>query len=315
MRVISWSTSLSNVNGFTREVFALVALCWMALVAPSAWAHGNNGVKGEWLPVIDKNTIVGTPISAQVQSSPLGSEILIEYRGEGEVAILGDDAKPFIRIGQNGVFANWDHPMWFKVQAAGPRPLPQWVKDGKVEEQWKKVNSNNYFGWFDERLEKRDDHQHAWSINVALNGNKKTISGSFKSLTPPKERTLVTVDNKTAPIADMTALVITGVESAIHVKYAGDHHMVVLDDEDTPMFRFSPNGVEVNTESKGWKELARKPYSSDSQWVKLSSQPAYTWPDSRLQQQNDARWKIPVFCHQDKKVKFIQGGWQNVASL
>lgn len=101
----------------------------------------------------------------------------------------------------------------------------------------------------------------------------------------------------------------------MHVKYAGDHHMVVLDDEDTPMFRFSPNGVEVNIENKGWKELARKPYTSDRKWVKLSPQPSYTCPDNRLQQGNDATWKIPVFCHQDKKVKFIQGGWQNVASL
>lgn len=201
------------------------------------------------------------------------------------------------------------------MQATGPRPLPEWVKDGIVEEQWKKVNSNNYFGWFNERLEKRDDHQHGWSIAVALNGNTKAISGSFKSLTPPKERILVTVDNKTAPIADMTALVIPGVESAMRVKYAGDHRMVVLDDEDTPMFRFSPNGVEVNIESKRWKELARKPYTSDRKWVKLSSQPSYTCPDNRLQQGNDATWKIPVFCHQSKKVKFIQGGWQNVASL
>ncbi|GMM68966.1 hypothetical protein MTsDn1_22610 [Alteromonas sp. MTD1] len=67
-----------------------------------------------------------------MQSSPLGSEILIEYAGEGEVAILGDDANLFLRIGQDGVFANWDHPMWFKVQAAGPRPPPEWVKDGKA---------------------------------------------------------------------------------------------------------------------------------------------------------------------------------------
>lgn len=315
MRVISWSTSLNSGNVLTREVFALVALCWMALAAPSAWAHGNNGVKGEWLPVIDKNTLVDTSISAQVQSSPLGSELLIEYKGEGEVAILGDDAKPFIRIGQDGVFANWDHPMWFKVQAAGPRPLPEWVKDGVVEEQWKKVNSNNYFGWFDKRLEKHDDHQDSWSIDVAVNGNKRSISGLFKSLTAPEQRILVTVDNQTAPIADMTALVIPGVESAIHVKYAGDHHMVVLDEQDVPMLRFSPSGVEVNTESEGWKALARKPYTSETKWVKLSSQPAYTWPDSRLQQGNKATWKIPVFCHQDKKVKHIQGSWQNVASL
>ncbi|GMM68967.1 hypothetical protein MTsDn1_22620 [Alteromonas sp. MTD1] len=59
---MSWSTSLNNVYVFTKEVFALFALCLMALAAPSAWAHGNSGVKGEWLPVIDKNTIADTPI-------------------------------------------------------------------------------------------------------------------------------------------------------------------------------------------------------------------------------------------------------------
>ena len=62
-------------------------------------------------------------------------------------------------------------------------------------------------------------------------------------------------------------------------------------------------------------QLGRSPVDSDAKWVKLSTQAAYTWPDSRLDNDEQEKWKIPVFCHQDKKVKFIQGGWVEIARL
>lgn len=300
---------------YTR-IIAFIALTSVASVlSVNTFAHGVSAVAGEWLPVIDKEITNDTSILSQVQSSPLGNEILVQFTGEGKVEVLGDDNEPFIRITKVGVYANWDHPMWFKVQTAGPRPLPEWVTDGKLESKWTLVSDKNYYGWYDKRLEKTDEHSDHWKIALAVNGERSDIVGYFKSLAPPNERVLVTVDRDSAPIADLSAMVIPGAESAIRVSYSGDHHMVVLDEYDVPMIRFSPNGVEVNTQSKGWQQLGRAPLNGSSEWVKLSSQAAYTWPDSRLNKSEQAGWKIPVFCHQDKKVKFIQGGWVEIASL
>ena len=179
------------------------------------------------------------------------------------------------------------------------------VTDNKVESKWSQVSKNNYYGWYDKRLEKTDEHLDKWNVAIALNGERSDVSGYFKSLASPAKRTLVTVDNLSSPIADLSAMVIPGAERAIRVSYEGDHHMVVLDEYQSPMLRFSPKGVEVNTLSKGWQALGRAPAKSDTQWIKVSSQAAYTWPDSRLEQQGEDGWRIPVFCHQDKKVKHI----------
>ena len=298
-----------------RIIFMSTVLCAGLFTAANASAHGASAVAGEWLPVIDNANTHNANITSQIQSSPLGNEILIEFTGKGKLEVLGNDGEPFIRITPSGVYANWDHPMWYKVQTAGPRPLPEWVTDNKVESKWSQVSKNNYYGWYDKRLEKIDEHLDKWNVAIALNGERSDISGYFKSLAPPAKRTLVTVDNVSSPIADLSAIVIPGAERAIRVSYQGDHHMVVLDEYQSPMLRFSPKGVEVNTLSKGWQALGRAPSKSETQWVKVSSQAAYTWPDSRLEQQQEDGWRISVFCHQNKKVKHIKGGWVEVASL
>ena len=298
-----------------RVISLSIMLCAGLLTAANASAHGASAVAGEWLPVIEKVDTQNANVISQIQSSPLGNEILVEFTGKGKLEVLGNDGEPFIRITPSGVYANWDHPMWYKVQTAGPRPLPEWVTDNKLESKWELVSKNNYYGWYDKRLEKTDEHLDKWNVAIALNGKRSDISGYFKSLAPPAKRTLVTVDNASSPIADLNAMAIPGAERAIRVSYEGDHHMVVLDEHQSPMLRFSPSGVEVNTHSKGWQALGRAPAKTDRQWVKVSSQAAYTWPDSRLDKQSDGGWKIPVFCHQDKKVKYIQGDWIEVASL
>lgn len=298
-----------------RVILLSTVLCAGLLTSANALAHGASAVAGEWLPVIDKANAQNVSVISQIQSSPLGNEILVQFTGKGKLEVLGDNGEPFIRITPSGVYANWDHPMWYKVQTAGPRPLPEWVTDNKVESKWSQVSKNNYYGWYDKRLEKADEHVETWNVAIALNGERSDISGYFKSLAPPAKRTLVTVDNASSPIADLSAMVIPGAERAIRVSYEGDHHMVVLDEHQSPMFRFSPHGVEANTHSKGWKALGRAPAKANKQWVKLSSQAAYTWPDNRLEKRSEDGWKIPVFCHQDKKMKYIRGGWVEVASL
>ena len=136
----------------------LLVFSFCGLMPPNAFGHGASAVAGEWLPVLDKSSLNNGDIVSQIQSSPLGNEVLIEYKGEGVLEILGDDNEAFLKITNTGVFANWDHPMWFEVQNAGPRPLPDWVQDGVLEDKWTQVSKNNFYGWYDHRLEKEDDH-------------------------------------------------------------------------------------------------------------------------------------------------------------
>ena len=68
---------------YTR-IIAFIALTSVASVlSANAFAHGASAVAGEWLPVIDKEITNDTSILSQVQSSPLGNEILVQFTGEG----------------------------------------------------------------------------------------------------------------------------------------------------------------------------------------------------------------------------------------
>lgn len=100
--------------------------------------------------------------------------------GNDSETLIGDDNEAFLKITNTGVFANWDHPMWFEVQNAGPRPLTDWVQDGVLEDKWTQVSKNNFYGWPDHRLEKEDDHSSRWDIAIIVDGTRSALSGYFK---------------------------------------------------------------------------------------------------------------------------------------
>jgi hypothetical protein len=291
-------------------VFATLLLT----VSGGVYSHGDSGASGEWLPIAEHT--VDSNVMAQIQSSPLGNEILVEYTGEGYLEILADDGEAFLRISTAGVEGNWDHPDFYKTQVAGERPLPEWVKDGVVKPLWKPVSNKAYWGWYDARLEKQSDAHKQWIISVRANGESSSISGRFKSLTAPTYRTLVTLDRKNlAEISDLSAMLISDVQAAIRLSYKGKDKLIVLDENGEPMFRFSPTGIEARIESRGWQRLGRLPLTAAKEWVKLSSQPAYTWPDSRLSYSSDVTsWSIPLINNNGSTEQQLIGGWLKVKS-
>jgi hypothetical protein len=291
-------------------VFAALLL----MVAGSAHSHGDSGAKGEWLPIAEHTA--DSNVMTQIQSSPLGNEILVEYTGEGYLEILADDGGAFLRISTSGVEGNWDHPAFYKTQVAGERPLPEWVKDGIIKPLWKPVSDKAYWGWYDARLEKQDNDHDQWTISVRANGKRSSINGRFKSLTAPTHRTLVTLDRKNlTEINDLSVMLISDVQAAIRLSYKGKDKLTVLDEYGQPMFRFSPAGIEARIESRGWQRLGRLPLTGQTEWVQLSSQPAYTWPDSRLVYSSDTPlWSIPLVKSTSSSELELLGSWMKVKS-
>jgi hypothetical protein len=286
----------------------------LLMFAGSVHSHSDNGVSGDWLPIAEhtrQNTV-----TAQIQSSPLGNEILVEYKGDGYLEILAADGEAFLRISKTGVEGNWDHPAWYQTQVAGNRPLPEWVKDRVIKPLWKSVSENAYWGWYDDRLKKQDDRHKNWTITVRVNGELSSIGGHFKSLSAPKQRALVTLDRQNlAKINNLSAMLIPDVQAAIRLSYKGEHKLVVLDEYREPMLRFSPKGVEARIESRGWQRLGRLPLKRVKEWVRLSSQPAYSWPDSRLDYSGDTvSWSIPLLNGIDSTEQQLLGSWIQVQS-
>lgn len=294
-------------------------LCFIAFiliaVSSNVMGHGKSGASGEWLPVVDQSKLADVVV--QIQSSPLGSEILMEYKGKGWLEILAPDGHAFLRISEQGVEGNLDHPAWYSTQVAGERPLPERVKDGVIKPLWKSVSAKPYWGWYDKRLSKQTDHQDNWKIDMRANDEMSSIQGHFKSLAPPSYRTMVTLDRKRLGNIDgLSAMLIQDIQSAIRLSYKGDDSLIVLDEYQSPMLKFSQNGVHARIASKGWQELGRLPLQSDAEWVMISRQAAYTWPDSRLAHKEEVKnWSIPLMSANNDANKAIVGSWLKIKSV
>ena len=294
-------------------------LCFIAFiliaVSSSVMGHGKSGASGEWLPVVDQSKLADVVV--QIQSSPLGSEILMEYKGKGWLEILAPDGNAFLRISEQGVEGNLDHPAWYSTQVAGERPLPERVKDGVIKPLWKSVSAKPYWGWYDKRLSKQTDHQDSWKIDMRANDEMSSIQGHFKSLAPPSYRTMVTLDRKRLGNIDgLSAMLIQDIQSAIRLSYEGDDSLIVLDEYQSPMLKFSQNGVHARIASKGWQELGRLPLQSDAEWVMISRKAAYTWSDSRLAYKEEVKnWSIPLMSANNDANKAIVGSWLKIKSV
>lgn len=297
-----------------KKQFCFIALTLIA-VSSNAMGHGKSGASGEWLAVVEQPKLVDVVV--QIQSSPLGSEILMEYKGKGWLEILAPDGQAFLRISKKGVEGNLDHPAWYSTQVAGERPLPESVKDGVIKPLWKSVSAQPYWGWYDKRLSKQTDHQDSWKIDMRANDQMSSIKGYFKSLAPPAFRTIVTIDRQhLGNINGLSAMLIQDMQSAIRLSYNGDDPLIVLDEYQSPMLKFSQNGVHARIASKGWQRLGRFPLQSDAEWVMISSQPAYTWPDSRLGYREEVKnWRIPLMGDNNDADQAIVGSWLKIKAV
>jgi hypothetical protein len=271
-----------------------------------ALSHGEVG--GEWRALPEQSSDVQRTV--QVQCSPLGSQIVVEYRGIEPLEILAADGRAFLRISRTGVLANWDHPAWFRSQVAGKRPLPPWTTDAEQVDDWRSVSRAPYWAWFDPRLS-RGEHGNSWEIPARLGIKSAPIRGTFVALSAPLYRQVPMLDRQFLPADNSwSARIIPDVEPALRLAYRGDQSIIVLDEEGEPMLRFSPKGVEARVASSGWRRLARMPHTADGEWVTISSQPAYTWPDTRLANEGEDRWYIPLLSGQgSSESNGIGGSW------
>jgi hypothetical protein len=74
--------------------------------------------------------------------------------------------------------------------------------------------------------------------------------------------------------------------------------------------------VHARIASKGWQELGRLPLQSDAEWVMISRQAAYTWPDSRLAYKEEVKnWSIPLMSANNDANKAIVGSWLKIKSV
>ena len=134
-----------------RKLLGAVILA-AAVLGPAqpAFAHdGNGGASSDYR--IEITGFEGDPTGIEVRSVELGDRMELVRTTADEVEIVGYDGEPYIRLGADGVFENFNSPSHYTNLdrfARTPTPATATVT---AEPDWVKLSDGNSVRWHDHR--------------------------------------------------------------------------------------------------------------------------------------------------------------------
>lgn len=100
--------------------------------------------------------------------------LLLSYRGERALTILGEDREPMLRFTGTGVEANLTSPTF--MSSTG-RNDAQETQDGP----WSPVSGSGTYGWMDPRLAVSANHTERWEVKITDgSGNHFELRGTLE---------------------------------------------------------------------------------------------------------------------------------------
>ncbi|RBP31919.1 hypothetical protein DET50_105147 [Marinobacter pelagius] len=154
--------------------FCTVAAAGLALCAGPALGHG--------APETDNSpdsriaaTITAAPVIEGLDVMILDAPrpgLLLSYRGEQELTVLGENQEPMLRITERAVKANQDS-------------LTHRLSDQRQKQAqpsgWTTVSESGTYGWMDPRLAVGSGHREEWTIEIVdENGGLFELKGSLE---------------------------------------------------------------------------------------------------------------------------------------
>lgn len=155
--------------------FCSVAAAGLALCAGLALGHGAPETDN---PPDSRMTaaITAAPAIAGLDVMILDAPrpgLLLSYRGEQELTVLGEDREPMLRITEKGVSANQDSPTYRLSDERQKQAQPS---------GWTTVSESGTYGWMDPRLAVGSGHGEQWTIGIVdEDGEVFELKGSLES--------------------------------------------------------------------------------------------------------------------------------------
>ncbi|MGH8973473.1 MAG: hypothetical protein ACRD0C_09745 [Acidimicrobiia bacterium] len=239
-------------------------------------------------------------------------QFLITNPTATELVILAVTGEPFIRIGPNGAYGNFNSPSWYNSNVPDgllPSQIPKRAKEGPdVEPAWTKVSKDPSWGWYDHRLhpveryvDKRVQQSRVpvtleqWEVAARYGDQPAKIKGriEYKPQLGSYEAVLKSPDQ---PVPDVTVAVVSAQVPAIYLQNNSQQTVTVLGAKDEPFVRIGPH-VEVNLHSPSYiqmqQAIAKTPEASaevgqaeanaDSppNWEEVQKSPQWRWLEFR----------------------------------
>jgi hypothetical protein len=234
------------------------------------------------LPPVEAHTgdLLARPIFEEIDPEIPGLEVQIVYTANyqflitnptpTELTVLAATGEPFIRIGPDGAFGNFNSPAWYNSNVPDgllPHQIPKRAKPGAdVEPDWAKVSKDPSWGWYDHRLHPVERYLQKevlestepvnlgpWDVPVRYGDQESKIKGRFEY--KPQLGTYESVLRSDAkPAEGVTVQVVSAQVPAIFLQNTSPQTVTVLGAEGEPFVRIGPN-VEVNLHSPSYIQM------------------------------------------------------------
>ncbi|MGH9040529.1 MAG: hypothetical protein ACRDZ3_09885 [Acidimicrobiia bacterium] len=292
-----------------RVVLTLIALVAVPLAGPPpAEAH-----TGDFLasPIFEGNDpeIPGLEVDIVYTAN---YQFLLTNPSATELVIIADTGEPFIRIGPEGAFGNFNSPAWYSSNVPDgllPSQIPKRAKPGaSVEPDWAKVSKDPTWGWYDHRLHPVERYVQkevqqsrvpvklgSWEVPVKYGDKAGEIRGRFE-YKPQLGTYEAVLRSSETPAKDVTVAVVSAQVPAIFLQNNSPETVTVLGAEGEPFVRIGPN-VEVNLHSPSYiqmqQAIAKTPESAEGvgqveadadsppNWQQVQKSPQWRWLEFR----------------------------------
>lgn len=269
-------------------------------------------------------------VTIQVRIS-VADQLLVANPTHTELAVLGEQKEPFLRIGSDGAFANLRSPTWYRSNdPTGAIPVPPRA-DASAAPEWVHIAREPAWGWFDHRLHRVQLTAappvagpvtlERWTVpmrygdrDVVVRGRRefRRVRGGFRS-------------EITEQIPGAEATVVPGPVPGIFLRMTGAETVTLFEDGNVPFARIGPSGAEANEASATWALTAEArtgtPPRGDigkgvtPRWQRQGSRAQLFWLEPRARYPADEppasvvdarrtvvvrRWSVPVRVGDDR---------------
>lgn len=266
-------------------------------------------------------------------------QFVVENPSANEVVILADTGEPFVRIGSEGAFGNFNSPSWYNSNVPDgllPEQIPERAEAGAdVEPAWVRVSREPSWGWYDHRLHPGQrvlDEEvleatetvdlGPWEVPIRYGDTEGRIRGRFE-YKPQLGIYESRLRSPERPVEGVRVGVVSAQIPAIYLENTSERTVTVLGMEDEPFVRIGPH-VEVNLHSPTYVRMeqaeGRTPTAEADadlapQWRRIQESPRWRWLEFRAAPpEGDPRqewvrredpttvktWDVPVIIGEDR---------------
>jgi hypothetical protein len=310
-----------------------LAMALTGLVAPPAGGHGGDLLAK---PIIERVRPQLDGVLAEIAFS-VNFQVILENKSSTDVSVMAPTGEPFLRIGPQGVFANWISPFWFDSNSpGGAGQMPDWVKPGPENApDWRRVAVEPSWGWYDHRLhpveryvdpEIKKKRQPArlgdWSIPIRYGDQDGGIEGYFEYKPMVGSWKSVLRSSETPAEGVKVGVVSSNIIPALFVENNSPKTVMVLGRENEPFVRLGPK-AEVNTSSPLYVEITQARGETPNQpadskappsWKEVGSKARWGWLELRARPPSEppkaaveskratdvVKWKVPLMVGEER---------------